>query len=211
MAWIFVINNNRSTFSGNPILDILNIDCIYEQEADSSIFIVDRNKGQINDGLKLAMFLQSEWQLYSRLVPEPVDLFRLIFKSINVQYAIMDDIPAFIGKHYKNQFCGRSMVQFNTKRSITTPTTDNVLLINLLDDNKDNLEDTNMELFQYFPNYMSNYANIDVNEDCHKLIQYNSNYFNGIPPRITVLDEIVPDFKATFKRLITKAKNLDIE
>ena len=198
----------RSTYSGNPIWDILGISCIYEQEAESSILLVNRKMKNVNDALKVSMFLQSEWKLYSRLVPDPFDLFRLVFRSLEASYHMITDIPALVGNDYKYQFCGRSLVHFYPRRGSETPKEANLILLKLLDNEKDRIHEGTMQFFQYYPNYISNYAWIGIKEKCHQLKQYNSNYFTGIPPRTTVFKAIVPGLNMKLNAMANRASRL---
>jgi hypothetical protein len=203
----------RSTYSGNPIWDILGIPCVYQQEADSSIFLVNRKFPNVNLALKTAMFLQQDWQLYSRLVAESFDILRLTFRAVSAEYTISPHIPAYAGGKYMNKFCGRAQIQYHPRpRTTEVPDGPNILLLRALDDGEKNTKPfraANIQLLQYFPNYLSNYAWNKVKGKCHQLIQYSSNYFNGIPPKITVFDEIIPGLARKLEGLADSAANLN--
>ena len=162
------------------------------------------------------MFLQQDWQLYSRLVPHSFDILRLTFRALGATYSMINHVPGYIGANYLNKFCGRAIVQYHPRPRIkVTPDAPNLLLLNVLtyegtsDMSSKAAKPENMQLFQYLPNYLSNFAWTKVKGKCHQLVQYNSNNFNGLPPRITVLDEIAPGIHRKLQAITVKATNLN--
>jgi hypothetical protein len=99
-------------YGGNPIWEILELECFYELEANSGQMLINKGILNVKKGLVLAMSLQKRWELYSRLVPDSFDLIRLSFAAVSVKYSLVPHLPALMGHHADGRFCGQAEVQF---------------------------------------------------------------------------------------------------
>ena len=107
----------RSVTPKNPIFELLNIDCLIEKEADEGQLMVDKSDPKVVEALKMAMFLQRQWNLFSRILPDSFDLIRFAFRAVATDFHMVKWFPGLLGTRVQKKFCGNSMLSFSPIRN----------------------------------------------------------------------------------------------
>jgi hypothetical protein len=99
------------THPSNPIWKIFGVPCRNEFEQESGQLLVDKRRPDTWRALNLAVWMQSERDIYFELVMGDKDTFRFAWKALHVPFHMVIPHVGAIGTH-RPQFCGHTMVQF---------------------------------------------------------------------------------------------------
>ena len=106
-----------STSPSNPIFGLLDIDCIVEKVADKGQILLNKGNPKVMEALELSLFLQRQWKLFSRILPDSFDLIRFAYRAVGADYHMVKWYPGLLGTFKNNRFCGNSMISFSPIRN----------------------------------------------------------------------------------------------
>ena len=105
------------TSPGNPIFELLDIDCKVEKVADRGQILLNKSNAKVMEALEMSLFLQRQWKLFSRLLPDSFDLIRYAYRMVGAEYHMVKWYPGLLGTYTNNRFCGNSMLSFSPNRN----------------------------------------------------------------------------------------------